>query len=133
MADLRMGDVTLTGSIVFEGITLDTYNKLIALLEGLNGKRNGTVETTVPPQNPVSEPNVKTKKNTRTERAIVWGKTLRALREENNLTRKDLGTMIGYNPVTIGTWETAACTPSRLAVDELNKVFTDKPLEYLLP
>lgn len=41
--------------------------------------------------------------------------------------------MIGYNPVTIGTWETAAGTPSRLAVDELNKVFTDKPLEYLLP
>lgn len=52
MADLRMGDVTLTGSIVFEGITLDTYNKLIALLEGLNGKGNGTVETTVPPRRP---------------------------------------------------------------------------------
>lgn len=49
MADLRMGDVTLTGSIIFEGITLETYNKLIALLEGLNGKESGTVETTVPP------------------------------------------------------------------------------------
>lgn len=41
--------------------------------------------------------------------------------------------MIGYAPATIGTWETAGSTPSRLAVDELNKVFGDNALEYLLP
>lgn len=126
MADLKMGGVTLTGSILFEGISLDTYNKLIALLEGLKKEGAGTAEVTVPPQNPVSKP-------IRKERAVAWGKKLRALREENNLSRKELASMIGYAPVTIGTWETAGSTPSRLAVDELNKVFGDNALEYLLP
>lgn len=126
MADLKMGGVTLTGSILFEGISLDTYNKLIALLEGLKKEGAGTAEVTVPPQNPVSKP-------TRKERAVAWGKKLRALREENNLSRKELASMIGYAPATIGTWETAGSTPSRLAVDELNKVFGDNALEYLLP
>ena len=126
MADLKMGGVTLTGSILFEGISLDTYNKLIALLEGLKKEGAGTAEVTVPLQNPVSKP-------TKNEKAVAWGKKLRALREENNLTRKELASMIGYAAVTIGTWETAGTTPSRLAVDELNKVFGDNALEYLLP
>lgn len=126
MADLKMGGVTLTGSILFEGISLDTYNKLIALLEGLKKEGEGTAKVTVPPQNPVSKP-------TKNEKAVAWGKKLRALREENNLTRKELASMIGYAAVTIGTWETAGSTPSRLAVDELNKVFGDNALEYLLP
>ena len=72
-------------------------------------------------------------KPTKNEKAVAWGKKLRALREENSLTRKELASMIGYAAVTIGTWETSGSTPSRLAVDELNKVFGDNALEYLLP
>ena len=122
MAELKMGNVTITGSIQFENIPLETYNKLIAILDGLNTPEE--VEKTPVP--------VVKAHPTRSEKLIEFGKKLRTAREEDKLSRKELAAMIGYAPVTIGTWEIGACTPSNLAVDNLRKVFPNVDLPYLL-
>lgn len=134
MADLRMDGVTVSGAIRFENVTLEVYNKLIALLYGLNGEGDARTEPSVPPHNPVEDKPTKDH-STREERAVQFGKTLREIREKHGLTRKDLSAMIGYAPVTIGTWEIGASIPSNLAVDALRKVFKEESeeLNYLLP
>lgn len=133
MADLRMDGVTVSGAIRFENVTLEVYNKLIALLDGINREGDARTEPTVPPQNPPEEP--KKARSTRELRAVQFGAKLREIREKHELTRKELSSLIGYAAVTIRTWEIGASVPSNLAVDALRKVFTEESeeLNYLLP
>lgn len=134
MVDLRMDGVTVSGAIRFENVTLEVYNKLIALLDGINREGDARTELTVtPPQNPPEEP--KKARSARELRAVQFGKKLREIREKHELTRKELSSLIGYAAVTIGTWEIGASVPSNLAVDALRKVFTEESeeLNYLLP
>lgn len=119
MAELKMGNVTITGNIQFENIPIETYNKLIAILDGLNKPEMPAEAPSKPPHG-------------RSELLIAFGKKLRAARTEDKLSRKELAAMIGYSPTTIGTWEIGACTPSNLAVDNLRRVFPEADLPYLL-
>ena len=126
MADLRMDGVTVSGAIRFENVTLEIYNKLIALLYGLNVDEDKGTKATVPPQNPV------TNKPEKDARLVDFGNKLREARVEAGFTRKELSELIGYSYVTIGAWENANATPSNLAVDELRKIFPQANLDYLL-
>ena len=134
MADLRMDGVTVSGSIRFDNVPLEVYNKLIALLNGLNGEGDMETEPVVSTRIPAKDPSKKARA-ARKERAVEFGKKLREIRKKHEMSRKELSALSGYAPTTIGTWEIGACTPSNLAVDKLRKIFPNESeqLEYLLP
>jgi DNA-binding transcriptional regulator YiaG len=141
MASLRMGNVSISGSVVFEGVSLDTYNKLIALLSEVNA----TIETEnldLPSHKPTHKIVKKSKAPTLLlprkdaryfEQKAKWIDKVKALRAEYRLSASEFANKIGYSYATVYGWEHGLGLPSRDAVDEINKAYPDAQLPYILP
>ena len=137
MANLRMGDVFISGSVVFEGVSLDTYNKLIALLSEVNASIEPKKEDLPAPlteeevaESPKEEPKPVKPKTPREERAVKFGAKLKALRQAHGLSRKELSDMIDYTDSSICAWETGVNIPSTAAMKLLKDVFVGEDLTY---
>lgn len=137
MANLRMGDVFISGSVVFEGVSLDTYNKLIALLSEVNASIEPKKEDLPTPlteeevaESPKEEPKPVKPKMPREERAVKFGAKLKALRQAHGLSRKELSDMIDYTDSSISAWETGVNIPSTAAMKLLKDVFVGEDLTY---
>ena len=53
----------------------------------------------------------------------TFGQRLRALREENNLTQRQLAEQIGYGKSSVSFWETDLKDPTSKVIIKLSKLF----------
>lgn len=53
----------------------------------------------------------------------TFGQRLRALREENNLTQRQLAEQIGYGKSSVSFWENDLKDPTSKAIIKLSKLF----------
>ena len=61
---------------------------------------------------------------------MTYGRIIRELRQENNLTQKELAEKIGYSKAIIGFWENEKNEPTISALVMLSKVF-NVSIDYL--
>ena len=118
-------------------MSLDTYNKLIALLSEVNASIEPKKEDLPAPlteeevaEAPKEEPKPAKPKTPREERAVKFGAKLKALRQAHGLSRKELSDMIDYTDSSISAWETGVNIPSTAAMKLLKDVFVGEDLTY---